>query len=590
MFDLIIKNGTVIDGTGKDAFSADVGVKNGIIVSVGDLSSEDAVSVVDASGKTVVPGFIDGHSHADITAVRFPELQSLTVQGITTVCAGHCGMGMAPLNSYYMGMLNDQAALDKVFPPLFAGNGLGRVPVVELDAFKKAFYECYGIEIDWNDFGGYLDHLEKNGIGPNMACMVPHGPIRIAVMGRDYERCATADEIKAMCGILKKSMEAGAWGISFGLDYQPGDHADHDEIAALAAVAAEYKGIVTVHAQHSPFRCGKSDPSHQAIDGFREFLDIGFETGAHIHISHLRPGYRGMPHADLQDEACRCVLRLFEEYRKKGVRVTWDVLPEYTDATHFYPMLIHKLMHYVEQCGSMTRFAEMLANSEYRRRLKFELEQGINPGVHDLAGFNIKLPGWENMRMIVKSKNTDHVGKTIGEIAAERGVSPLDAYLDLIHEDPGVCARINIPGDRMGLRVYGTQPDTAYGLDISGCNYDCNEEKRPDMPPKYTGAYTEFGAMIHLLCTVPSERREDLIASVTGRVASNYGFADRGFIKEGMHADIVVLDWEKLDPDFDYVTPNRPPKGVERVYINGVLAAEMGNPVASGFGRVMRRG
>ena len=590
MLDFIIKNGTVIDGTGADARRADVGVHNGRIVLVGDLHDAQAAQVIDAGGRVVAPGFIDSHSHADISVIRTPDLESLTAQGITTVCTGHCGMGLAPLNRHYMGMFNDEEALNAIFPPLFAGDCPGRVPVVELEPLREAYLAQYGIPLDWSSFDEFLAHIEHSGVGPNLVPFVPHGPLRIAVMGVDFRRAATDREVSEMCSLLRQSMDAGAHGLSFGFDYQPGDEADKNELLALMRVVAEYDGIVTAHAQYSPRRGSRIIEGFQPIDGYREMLELGLESGARVHISHLRPGYRGMPAPELTDESCRSVMRLFEAYRAQGVRAGWDVLPHYAEAGHYAPMLASQLLPYVEQCGSLTRFQAMLHLPEYRLRLKYELENGLNPGSRSAAGLNAASPGWHSVYEITQCALPGCTGRTIGELAQKRGQPPLDTLLDLLADDVRVCVRIRVPlKSPLGLDCYASYPDAAFGLDVGGCNFDCQRETRPDMPPRYDGAYSDFCGMVMLLTCGVIGRREDIIAAITGRTARNYGLLDRGQIAEGMRADLVILDWDALDPGIDYITPNRPPRGVDMVFVNGHLTAEKGRMLNPRAGMVVRR-
>lgn len=590
MLDLIIKNGLLIDGTGADARIADVGIRGGRIVLVGDLKDAQAAAVADAGGKVVAPGFIDSHSHADISAIRTPDLESLTAQGVTTVCAGHCGMGLAPLSRHYMGMTGDAEALNAVFPPLFAGERPGRTPVVDLEPFRKAYRDIYGVPLDWNSFGEFLAHIERSGIGPNLIPFVPHGPLRIAVMGADFRRPASAGEIAEMCDLLRQSMDSGAHGLSFGFDYQPGDEADSAELLALARVVAEYDGMITAHAQYSPRRGQRIIEGFQPVDGYREMLELGLCSGARIHISHLRPGYRNLPAPELVDEACRSVMRLFDEYRARGVRAGWDVLPFYFEAGDYAPMLASRLLPYVEQCGSLTRFQSMLRLPEYRMRLRCELEDGINPGARSAAGLNASEPGWDSVYEITRCALPGCTGKTIGELAAERGRDPVGTLLDLLAGDVRTCVRIRTPAKSpFGLDCYASYPDAAFGLDVGGCNFACQCETRPDMPPQYSGTYSDFSGMIMLLTSGVIRRREDAIAAVTGRTARNYGLSDRGRVAEGMRADIVVLDWDALDPNIDYVAPNRPPRGVDMVFVNGRLTAEKGRTLNPRAGMVVRR-
>ena len=235
MYDLLIRNARIIDGTGADAFSADVAVQDGVICAIGNLGHAESAETVDAAGRSVVPGFIDSHSHADLTAARFPDMESLTAQGVTTVCAGHCGMGAAPLGRYYMGTSGDGEALEKMLPPLVTKeNPQVSATVLPAEPVRRAFAEEYGVELDWSSWQEFNRHFERCGLGANMMCLVGHSTLRAQVMGPDCLRPASEGETDAMCTLLRRCMEEGACGLSYGFDYAPGNWAEDEEILRLA--------------------------------------------------------------------------------------------------------------------------------------------------------------------------------------------------------------------------------------------------------------------------------------------------------------------------------------------------------------------
>ena len=182
MYDLIIKNGLVIDGTGGLSFQADVAVQDGFICAVGALKDAVAAQVIDAAGKVVTPGFIDGHNHADLMAARFPDMENLTVQGVTTVCTGNCGLSSAPIPNYYMSTMGDREALEKIIPPLMTE----QIPqfsatVLPVDQVREAFRSAYDVALDWSGWKEYIQHLERTGIGANMMGLVGHGVLHTFV-------------------------------------------------------------------------------------------------------------------------------------------------------------------------------------------------------------------------------------------------------------------------------------------------------------------------------------------------------------------------------------------------------------------------
>ncbi len=594
MYDLLIKNAKVMDGTGADAFSADVAVKDGVICGVGNLGYMESAETVDAAGRSVVPGFIDSHSHADLTAARFPDMENLTAQGVTTVCAGNCGMGAAPLTRYYMGTSGDGEALEKVRPPLVTKESPQTAAVVlPIEPVRRAFSEAYGVSLDWSSWQKFNRHFERCGLGANMMCLVGHSILRIQIMGPDCLRAASTEEIEAMCALLRQCMEEGACGLSYGFDYAPGNWAEDEEILRLAAVVAEYDGLLSAHVQHSGLRRGKLDRGFQPYQGFRELLEIGLKTGARLQVSHLRTPFKPLNDKEAASAAAQALLGLLDEYRAKGVRVGWDVLPNYPVAGEYAPMLASLLQCYVERCGSLTRFGEMLGDNVYCARLRAELAEGKNLGRGELYSFDIDMPGWDAMWRVTRHNEKSYEGKTTRELAKLAGLEPLDMLLRLLETDVRTCIRLDDPGkEYIGFADFIHHPDAAIGLDVECWNYDCNQETRPDMPPVYLGAYSDFSGMAYLL-THPDAadlRREDRIAAMTGRTARNLGLRDRGFVKEGMRADLVLLDWEKLSPSVDYVHPNRAPAGIDAVWVNGRLTAEKGRLYNPRAGRIIRNG
>lgn len=591
MYDLLIVNGTVIDGTGSEPQRADVAVKDGIICAVGLLKNAQAKQVIDAAGKLVTPGFIDAHSHADITAARFPEMENLTLQGVTTVCAGNCGMGVAPLGDHYMRTMCDEEAIGRIVPPLMTGF-IPQMDVQTLptDQMRVAFQDAYGVALDWSSWAEFNAHLECEGIGANMMCLVGHAMLRVHTMGEDCCRAATQKEISSMCDLLRCCMEEGACGLSYGFDYAPSSFAQEDELLALARVTAEYDGILSAHVQHSPLRHGKMHVGFQPYQGFREFLEIGLKTGVALRVSHLRTPFKPLADRHAASAAAECLLRLFEEYRSRGVRITWDVLPNYPVAGEYAPMLATKLQCYVERCGSLTRFGEMLQNKWYFAHLRKELLQGANTNKDDLYGFDINTPDWDAMWVVTKHIKPEYEGQSIRALAEQKGMEPLDMLLHLLQTDVRTCVRLVVEQKELiGFADFVNQPDATIGLDVGCCNYRCNMETRADMPPRYQGSYSDFSGMIWLL-KHPDIRvsREALIASMTGRTAQQLGLRDRGFVREGMKADLLVLDWEKLDANIDYIHPDRAPLGVNYVFVNGVLSAQDGVPLDVRAGQVIR--
>ena len=542
---------------------------------------------MDAAGKVVTPGFIDSHSHADLTVARFPNMENLTAQGITTVCAGHCGMGCAPLGKWYMSTMGDAKAVERVLAPLI-NPSIPQLEALVLDTeeIRQAYADAYGVQLDWSSWKEYTDHLCREGIGPNLMTLVGHGNLRVQIMGPDCMRAATSEEIAGMTALLDQCMKEGACGLSFGFDYVPSSYAQDDELLALADVVSRHDGFLSAHVQHSALRRGQREPEFQPYQGFQEFLEIGRKTGARLQVSHLRTPFKPLDNRQAATAAAHALMDLIHSYQEKGVRVHWDVLPNYPWAGEYAPMLASLLLPYVERCGSLTRFGQMLNRALYFNRLLRELKDPSILGEQSM----LSVPGWDEMWVVTRHTDPKYEGWTIRSLAGKSGCSPMQKLLELLREDVRACGRlVSAQKEYIGFADFAHEPDVSIGLDVSGCDFDCQMESRPDMPPVYLGAYSDFSGMVYFLTHADTAdiRREDRIAALTGHTAKNLRLRDRGFVQTGMRADLLVLDWDALDPNIDYIHPNRAPKGIERVYVNGVLTVLDGTPLNPRAGQVI---
>ena len=234
MAELLIKGGMVIDGTGNAGYEADVFVKDGKIAKIVKIAKNEknktdpsdfaaaAVQVLDARGKLVTPGFINMHSHSDCSVAMYPEMESTLGQGITTEFAGHCGLGVAPVDKYWLYMFPEKRAFSRVIPEPIGGINPYDAYVVPTDCLRKPFEEAYGETLDWSTYGEFIDHMRKRGMGANLVLVAGHAQMRLQAMGLDYMRDATKEELQAMEASLNDAMDHGAIGLSLGLDYEPG--------------------------------------------------------------------------------------------------------------------------------------------------------------------------------------------------------------------------------------------------------------------------------------------------------------------------------------------------------------------------------
>ena len=586
MFDILITDGQIIDGTGSNAFAADLGVRDGKIAALGFLDNAEAKIKLQANGCYVTPGLIDMHSHGDCTAPFYPGMEAYLGQGITTLFTGHCGLGLAPVDEWWLEMFAEERAISRVVAPLPCGNRIGFDRLVKTGALEPVIRDIFGTELDWRTWGEFTEHLNRKGMGVNMAGVVPHAQIRHQILGLDFKRPATESEIAGMIRLLERSLEEGAWGLGIGLDYSPGVYADANELNALAQTVAERGGVLTAHVRtrNSTGNLNKPQPP---VNGIREFLDIGLHKGTKLHISHLMSGFTIAPYNPaLAREAASQTLEVIHEYREKGVQVNWDVLPGKIFSCFNNIQLAGRLLPYVRFAGGKQAFSAALRrDSIYRQDLADELRGGRHVSVSSLVRIDpVENPDWDKTIFLTKTEEKDYIGLTLREIGESMGTDGVGAMLELLARDPEIYIGRKLPDETDCADYYYTQPEASIGLDNAGYPFGYSIDEG-DMPIQKTpsDAYCGF---IKLLCRRITPRFEDGIKKMTGNAAAALGLKDRGLIREGLAADLVVLSEDKLNPCEDLVNPGRPPAGIEWVIVNGRIVAERGKLLETTAGRV----
>jgi N-acyl-D-aspartate/D-glutamate deacylase len=384
MYDVIIENGQVVDGTGNPWFKADVGVKDGKIVTVGSLKEAQAAERINAEGDVVAPGFIDIHTHSDALLFAEPREQAKIVQGITTEVIGNCGISAAPTSPDNLDLL--QKYCSSVF---------GTVPLAW----------------DWREYGDYLESVEKRKTISNVAGLVGHGAIRIAAMGFE-DRDPNPEELSRMKRMLDAALDAGAFGLSSGLIYPPGLFSGTSEMIELCKVVANRGGIYTTHMR------GETDA---VLDSVRETIQVAERSGIPTEISHHKT-------AGKQNWGkCQQTLRMVEEARDKGLDVTCDAYP-YIAASTTLATLLPPWTH----AGGMAKMLERLRNPQNRARIKQEIVKGI-PGWENY----VKASGWDGILISSCKKNKEYEGRTLQAIADEKKCEPADSLFDLLVETSG---------------------------------------------------------------------------------------------------------------------------------------------------------
>src|SRR5713226_9198859 len=381
-FDVVIRGGRILDGTGSPWRMGDVGIRNGKIVRVGRLGRARSEHSIDASGKYVAPGFIDIHTHSDIGILVEPTAECAVRQGVTTHVIGNCGDSPAPISDPYREL-----------------------------AVRRFEYYVQARDLNWSTYGEYLDFMATRGVGINIAGLVGHGSVRLATMGFE-ERPPTRDERHQMNGHVDEAMRAGAFGMSTGLVYPPGCFASTEEIVELAKVVARHHGFYASHIR------GERETIVEAV---RECIEIGERAGCAVQISHNNPKYGGIGKA-------KEVQMLWEAARARGV----DVLADNDVHTDFGPPFSHALPQWTQKLPTDELLA-LLRDPAKREALKAEIQADKRPG----AGYVGLLvhEQFDRIWLLRCPEDPSKEGKTIAQLADERRVGPWDAYFDTIVQE-----------------------------------------------------------------------------------------------------------------------------------------------------------
>lgn len=541
MFDLLIKNGFVVDGAGNPWFKADIGVLNGKIVEIGTSIDAKAERVLDAKGLIVSPGFIDIHTHSDLTLLIDPYAESKIRQGVTTEVVGNCGMSAAPVNKRTLNLLKGQwgSAAEKV-------------------------------KWNWTTFDDYLNQLE-HGISVNVASFVGHGTVRTAVIGVE-NRGPTEKELEEMKRLVAESMEAGAFGLSSGLVYPPGCFAETRELIELCKVVAQYGGFYTSHIR------GERET---IVDALKEAIEIGEQAGVPVQVSHNCPKYGG--HGKLKE-----MFEIYEKARARGVDVTLD-----NDAhTDLNPRLTQVLPQWV-QVGGKKKIVEILQDPNAREKIKKEIIEDRYPGP-GYVGL-VKHQRWDRIVLFHCKRNRNLIGKSIEEIAKVRRKDPFDTFFDLIIEEQ--C-------DVSALFDYIEEEDIRTLLQhplMMVCSDGAVSPQRGVLGKIKAYSPCSYGEYPYIIEKYVREEKvitlQEAIRKMTSFPAQKLGLRDRGLLREGMWADIVIFNFntikDRATSRFPYSFPlkNYPhkyPEGIEYVIVNGEMVIEKGKHRGVFPGKVLR--
>lgn len=528
MYDIILKRGKIIDGTGSPWFYADLGIRNDEIAFIGKIPSHLGKKVYDVNNLFVSPGFIDMHAHSDLFILERPYLSAKIRQGITTDLLGQDGIAAAPLP---------------------------RELIVQWQGNLSGLDGQPNITWDWHDVDSYLKKIENEKPSYNLAFLVPHGNIRMQVMGLEG-RPATDEEIQRMQEILRKSFEQGACGLSSGLIYPPCVFAEMKEIEALCQVAAEY-GV--------PFVVHQRSEGDEILESMNELIEMARRTGVHLHFSHFKVCGKLNWHKTEQ------ALAKLDQARAEGLEVTFDQYPYTAGST----MLSAILPPWTHEGGTVLMLSR-LQDPANRERIKREMKEGLK-GWDSISAW----AGWNGIFItsVAGDENRPFIGKHLAEIAELRQEEdPADTAINLILEEKNAVGMIDFVMDESSVSMIMRHP--AGTICTDGLLGGEPHPRAYGSFPRVLGKYVREERNLSL---------EEAIRRMTSQPARIIGFTDRGVIRQGAKADLVVFDADTVRDRATYKKPRQVPVGIEMVVVNGqiVLEGDKENDVPAG--KVLRR-
>ena len=528
MFDLLIKNGTVLDGTGAPGYAADIGITGDSVTAIGNLEAE-AARTVDAAGRVVTPGFIDLHCHSDMSFLIDPLADSKLTQGVTLELNGNCGMSpCAPLQS--------EAARE---------------------ALESRFFTA-GAEFtpDWTDFAGYLDAQEQAKGVINQAFQVGHGTVRTNVLGMEA-RAPSIDEMEQMKRLVAESIDAGAMGFATGLFYAPGSYSLTDEVVQLAQVAADRGKVYSTH-----IRSESNDGSGLMV-AVNEAIEIGRRTGGRIQMSHVK--VKGPLTWGRAGE----VLELQARARREGIDVAGDQYPYVASSTSLTGGLFPRWA----LAGGRSATLEMMDDSDLRARLR----DGIEWNIKSFMG------AADRVLLAAYGPDREREGQRLDEIADEMRCEPAEAAIRLYEGAEASIVQFSLREDDVDL--IARDPFIAVASDGNSIRSEGPLSGGKPHPRSY-GTFSRFLAEMrrdkHLVSL------EEAVRKMCALPASRLRLTRRGRIAPGCFADVVVFNPDTVQDRATFTDPHQYTTGIDTVIVNGQVALESGAPTGVRAGRVVR--
>jgi N-acyl-D-amino-acid deacylase len=525
-YDLVIRGGTLLDGTGAPGFRADVAVIGDAIAAVGAIPAEQAKRVLDATGHVVCPGFIDIHTHSDADIFVYPTADSRVRQGVTTEVTGNCGSSAAPM--------------------------LGRGAEERRKEYLKD-----ELAADWGDVASYCASWEKAKSSLNHALLLGQGTLRANAIGV-VNRPLTPLELQAVLRAVEQGMDEGAYGLSTGLQYTPGRFTPREELTQMARVVARYGGFYASHMRNE---------DATLLEAIGETIAVGREAQLRVQISHLKAAGQVNWHKQ------RAALDLIESARAHGIGVLADAYP-YTA----YSTGLSILMEDWALDGGRTAMLQRMRDGALRERIRREVDANV---LADPGGYELIV-----IASVESEKNRATIGKHLAAIAKGWGVEPVDALLRLLDEENGSVPFIGHAMSEANVDELLRHPLVMVGSD----GRSMAPVKRAAGTRPHPRSYGTFARVLaHYARDKKLLELPEAVRKMTSLPADQIGLKDRGRIAKGMKADLVVFQPAEVRDQASFETPHRYPAGIPHVLVNGALVVEQGSHTGARPGRMLRR-
>ena len=510
LLDILIKNANIIDGSGKPAYRGNVGVKDGKLVL--DTEGAEAAKTIDAAGRCLAPGFIDAHSHGDMILGSEDAHLFKTTQGVTTEIVGQCGLSMAPVVPENMQATQNMLSMGTTWFP---------------DDMKN-----------WNSFSRYLEYADKQPLTANAKMYIGHSTLRISVMGM-ANRPATDKELDTMKGVLREAMESGAAGFSTGLIYTPSCYAEEKEIIELAKVIAPFNGIYASHMR---------DEANFVVDAVKETINVGRQAGVRVDISHHK--MLGKPNWGKQKQT----LALIHQANDEGIRTICDQYPYTRNMTTLNACM--PPWYFENGFASMT---DKLRDPAFREKLRQEMEDPATP----YDNYYLNAGGWSGVYVYSAAKTPEAEGRFITEYAKLIGKDPWTAFFDLCVENN--CSTGGVYCSMCDEDVCEIIRDPYCIVGSDGLTRSWKEKGHPRASATFPHAITYFVKEKGILTL------EQAVNKMTGLTAEYLLIKNKGFIRDGYDADLVLFDYDRLQDTATYINSNSITEGIDCVIVNGAI-------------------